>query len=308
MPGLARNVRFLTSLAPGVLLFVLFIAIVVIVGARFDGNAGVLLGIVAGLSAVIAVALTHAVLVDWLNLRAIRAAQRPGGHQLRDGAVVAVDGVVRVEGEPMVSPFTATRCAAYTYEVSYSKRSGRRRKRVVLAQGFHLMRTRIDGAVHSLRLGSFPGLDSDLRRTEHGSAWSGQARALAAALGPTASSASQRQRQGRLLEVRHTIVDEVHQDYRMDEIGPHADRLDITEEVLPVDQRVCVVGAYDQERRSLTARRSRLGANLIVYRGSADEVMARVSRHNARLVMVIAVTVVIAAGVLIYSLAARSAG
>jgi hypothetical protein len=307
MPSVARNVRFLTSLLPAALLFVLFVVIVGFVGTRFDGMPGVLLGLLAAGCVVLAIVLAHSVLVASQNLRVIRAAQQPGGHELRDGAVVALDGVVRVEGEPMVSPFTATRCAAYTYERSYEKRSGRRRQQVVLAQGFHLMRTRIDGAVHSLRLKSFPGFEEDSRQKEQGSKWSGQARALAAAIAPTAVSAGQRQRQGRLLEVRHTIVDEVHHDYRMGDVEPHADRLTIIEEVLPVDQRVCAIGAYDQQHRSLTARRSRLGANLVVYRGRADEVIARLSRTNATSMKVIAGLLLVAAAVLAYALTRPSA-
>ena len=50
------------------------------------------------------------------------------------------------------------------------------------------------------------------------------------------------------------------------------------EEWLPVDTRVCVVGTYDASNEALTPRRSRLGPNLIVYRGSAQQVCERVGK------------------------------
>jgi hypothetical protein len=79
--------------------------------------------------------------------------------------------------------------------------------------------------------------------------------------------------------VRHTEVDEVHQDYLMGAVGPSADALVIVEEVLPLGQAVCAIGTYDRERNGLTARRSRLGPNLFVYRGSAAEISSRMDEE-----------------------------
>jgi hypothetical protein len=73
----------------------------------------------------------------------------------------------------------------------------------------------------------------------------------------------------------------VHEDYLMGEIGPSADGLVIEEEVLPAGEAVSAVGTWDQAGSCLTARRSRLGPNLFVYRGRAEDVLSRVGKESA---------------------------
>jgi hypothetical protein len=279
----SRTTRFLTSLVPPALLFVGFFGVVGLVRIRVQGWVGTAVGIVAGASLALGLLLAYWVFFDWLNLRVIRKTLR-GGSALRDGEVVAFDGFVRIEGEPMISPFSGTPCAAYTYFVASSRESSPRsgRERSVLAQGFHMVRTRIEGATHSLELCSFPAFEDDLREDASGARWGGAARALIDGLSGKAPSAGERERQSRLLEVRHTEVDEVHQDYLMGAVGPSADALVIVEEVLPLGQAVCAIGTYDRERNGLTARRSRLGPNLFVYRGSAAEISSRMDEELRR--------------------------
>ena len=94
------------------------------------------------------------------------------------------------------------------------------------------------------------------------------------------ASAGQRERRGALLEVRHTEVEEVHRDYCMEaDLGTGAN-LHYQEEVLPVNQSMCIIGTYDAEQDALTAGRPRWGHNLIVYRGSPQEVLARIGKES----------------------------
>jgi hypothetical protein len=149
--------------------------------------------------------------------------------------------------------------------------------------------TRIEGAARTVALLSFPSFEDALRENAPGTKWGDEARALVAALSGKARSAVERERQSRLLEARHTSIEEVHEDYVMGEIGSSADALVIEEEVLPAGEAVSVVGTYDRERSALTARRSRLGPNLFVYRGRAEEVLSRVGKESAGLAKATAV-------------------
>jgi hypothetical protein len=271
-----RLPRFLASLLPPALLLGGFFAVIAVVTWRFGGLTGAILGIVAGACLVFGILLAYWNVVDWSNLRTIRTST-PGAGALADDEIVAVEGVVKVDGPAMRAPFSGTACAAYTYVVSYSRPTARgRSERRVLAQGFHMVPTRIEGEGHSVRLGSFPAFEDDLRESASGRQWGTQATALFDTITERAPAASDRERTSRLIEVRQTEIDEVHQDYRMGTPGENVEPLAIEEEVLPVGQSVCVIGTYEGARQRLTGRRSRIGPNLIVYRGTAPEVLSRV--------------------------------
>jgi hypothetical protein len=279
--SIARTVRFLASLAPAALLLLLFFAVIAIVSTRVEGMTGGLLGALAAGSLLLGILLAYWIAVDWINLRIIRRCDRSGS-SWRDGDIVAVEGIVRVDGEPMRSPFTNTLCAACVYKVWYSRQRSARggRESDVLAQGFHLMRTRIEGVTTSVALRTLPSFETDLMKVESGRTWGEQVQSLVDERLTGAPRAVKFEREGRLIELRAGEIDEVHEDYRMGAVGDRADTLTIEEEVLPVGVAVCAVGTYRAERRSLTARRSRFGPNLMVYRGRADEVIARVGGEN----------------------------
>ncbi len=301
--SLARNARFLVSLVPAFVLLLGFLGLVAGAASRLQGGLGIAFSIIAAICLLLGVLLAYQISVDWLNLRVIRSGHREGDSALRDGRIVAFSGVVRVDAEPMTSPFSGTPSAAYTYIVGNSKYSSRheRRMRSFVAQGFHLVKTRIEGTRQSLGLRSFPSFEDDLRENMRGKEGAAQARELIDRISKTAPFAVERERQARLLEVREAELEEVHEDYCTQREPGSGPGLNIEEEVLPVGQEVCVIGTYDQELNGLTARRSRLGPNLLVYRGSAEEVLLRVGKETARFAKTIAVLVGIA--VLVFGLA-----
>jgi len=275
-----RSTRRLTSLVPAVLLFVAFFAVILFVRSRLEGGVGLLVGIGAGGSLVFGALLVYYNAVDRLNLRLIRKTLSARGAGLRDGEVVAFDGFVRTVGDPMVSPFGRTPCAAYTYVVSYwrSRTTPEGREGGVVAEGFHMVRTRIEGASGTLELRSFPSLEDEFHASEPGTTWGEKARELIDGLYGNASSARER---SRLLELRTTPVEEAHHDYVLRRLGESVDRLVIDEEVLPAGRAVTVIGTYDRAANALIARRSRLGPNLYVYPGRAQEVLSRIGKENA---------------------------
>jgi hypothetical protein len=274
-PRVVTNVRFLLSLLPAFLLLGAFFGVIGLVSTRIPGMLGGLLGFAAGASLVVAALLAYWNAVDWWNLRLVR--NTASGAPPVDGASVAFEGVVRVDGAPLVAPLSGTRCAAYTYVVSHSPETARgQRERRVLLQGFHLVRTRLAGAAGSVALASFPSFETALREEADGSRWGRAAAALSERLAETAPSAGEREREARLLAARSGEVEEVHEDFRMGAVGEDVAPLVLEEELLPVDEQVCVIGTYDEARRRLVARRSRLGPDLVVYRGGANEVVERV--------------------------------
>ena len=298
--SVARTARFLVSLVPAFVLLLGFLGIVSAAAARLEGGVGLAISIIAGTCLVVGILLSYHIGVDWLNLRVIRSGHSKGDSALCDGRIVVFSGVVRVDAEPMRAPFKGTPSAAYTYIVEYASRHRRRQRRFV-AQGFHLVKTRIEGSRQSLGLRSFPSFEDDLRENRRGKEWVAQARELIDRISQTAPFVVERERLARLLEVREAELEEVHEDYCIQRKPGAGVGFSIQEEVLSVGQEVCVIGTYDKELNALTARRSRLGPNLLVYWGSAEEVRSRVAKETGGFAKTAAYLVGIA--VLVFGLA-----
>ena len=161
---ISHNLRFVAALLPPLALLAGTIAVVTLVDARIPGALGLALGLIAGGAGVLGVLLAYWNVVDWSNLAIIRRSMNQGDSPFEDGTVIAFEGRTCTDGPPIYPPFSATPCVAYTYVVSgqgYARQGERRR--VELAQGFHLVKTRIDGGSKSLALGSFPSVEDDLR-------------------------------------------------------------------------------------------------------------------------------------------------
>lgn len=276
----SRNLRFLTSLISAAVMLLATAAVIVFINDRLPGGIGLAIALIAGISLALGVLVVYWNVVDWLNLRIIRRLLEPGNPILRDGEVVAFCGTVRQDGTPMTSPFGGVSCAAYTYVIATSvssSHSGRRSRRV-LAQGFHMNRSRIESTTRSVRLCSLPGFEDNLRQNLQGREWADKARALISKAAASASVASEKDLYVRLLEARHTIAEEFHQDFTRNADFGTGNALVIEEEVLPVDQIVCAVGTYDDRAKGLTAQKARLGPNLMIYQGTVEDVLARIGK------------------------------
>lgn len=278
--------RWLATL-PAILLSLLglavFFGLPITFHTRFETIGSALLGVVTAACLLGGVYLFYSAAVDAINLRVIRRSRRAGVPVLRDGAVVAFDGVAEVEGEPLVAPFRRVPCAAYTYEVTHpGRRTGRsHHNSFKVAEGFHLLPTRIRGDSTTLHLGSLPCFQDDLVEHADGKRWGSQVLELIESLQGRAGSASDGTRFARRLALERGDVDEVHEDYLMAGPGNVVEVLQINEAVLPAEERVCVVGTYDEPGARLTARRSWFAPGLTVYRGGADEVLCRIGRDAA---------------------------
>ncbi len=104
----SRNIRFLFSLIPAVVIIIGTLTVIGLITMRLEGVIGLTIGIIAGGCLALGVLLVYWNAIDWLNLRVIRSQLGEGKIFLRDGEVVAFNGNVRTDSEPMTSPFTRT--------------------------------------------------------------------------------------------------------------------------------------------------------------------------------------------------------
>ncbi len=274
---ISGNIRFLKSLIPALILMITVFTIITFIATRVDNGIGTVLGIIAGGCFGFGVLLVYWNAVDWVNLGIIRKQPVQKTTDFQDGQLVAFSGTVRVEGAPMVSPFTQQECAAYTYTIAVSRqtRANRGGSRKVLAQGFHMLPTSIEGSAGVLRLGALPSVEDDLRVNEKGK-WTDVVRKKLGGLIGSAPRGNDMEREGALLEARHKVDSEMHKDFcQLTELG-EGKIFVVDEEILPANQMVCVVGTFDQELNAITASKPRFGPDLMVYCGNADEVLARV--------------------------------
>ncbi len=276
-----RNSRFLFSLIPAIVMLIGTIAVVSFINNSLKGGIGLVIGLIAGACLALGIVLLYWNTTDWLNLRVIRNQLGKGHTVLRDGAVVAFNGIVRSDSKPMISPFTGIACAAYTYKITRSSPSRTHRTSRLISLGYHMNITRIDGNTLSLRLCSLPSFEDGMRENMNGPKYADKAKALIAKISVNSKIASEREQNAGLLEARHSETREIHQDFSRTYDVEQGIGLTIDEEVLPIDQEVCAVGTYDKRLRGLTAKNPRLGPNLIVYKGSAEEVILRVGSEIA---------------------------
>ncbi len=276
----ARYSRFLFSLVPAIILLLVTLSVAGLVNARLAGGVGLTIALVTAGCLAFGILLVYWNAVDWFNMRTIRAQLSIGSGTLKDGTVVAFSGVVRSDDAPMVAPLTGKACAAYVSVVAVS-RSGSthntHRARSVIVQSFHMNHTRIEGDSTSLTLGSLPGFETDMRESDHSDKWAEQVHEQTKKLAHCVERTTDINRESLLQSLRNTTIDEYHYDFcRSIDIGDHKTFV-VDEEVLPIDTEVTVIGTYDRQRGALIARNSRLGPNLIVYKGSKNEVLARIS-------------------------------
>lgn len=292
-----RIFRFLKIAIPFFGLLIVLVSIGALVNDRVHGAIGFLLAVVTGLSLGIGVLSLYHGRVGWLNLQIVRRHNEP----LLDGKVVAFSGFVRTDVVPLISPFKKTICAVYTYTVSvHSSLSGDSKIRW-LAEGCHMVKTRIEGSDLSLKLASFPDL-YEFQDNLKGQEWADKTRELTERLSTLAPFVSEWEGRSRILEIKSSNnIEEIGEDYYATKYNDFGG-LSIEEGALPMDQEVCVIGTYNEASNSLSSRRHRLGSNLIVYRGSAEEVIVQLGQDVEFLSKVVKLTLGI--GLLIAGFAA----
>ena len=122
---------------------------------------------IGGLSLFFGLLLPHAALGRFLDRRALRIHQVDPESALADGQQVALTGRILMEGAPVTAPFSETRCAAYSYQVtgerlSVSNSSSHTRKQLCLI-GYALGHAVLDCGSRRFRISAIPDVDASDR-------------------------------------------------------------------------------------------------------------------------------------------------
>ena len=263
------------------------------------GSAGLITAFISYPVFVFGVLGLRSVLGDWLACRTLRMARLDPAREVTSGDRVAVSGRLRVQGEPLQSPFGAHACAAYNYLVAGSRRSasgsGSRTIRQNCLHGYHMLPTTFEGDGMILSLRAFPAVEADLTEVMVGKSWGEQARAwltrvVYEAENPVTDEADSF---AALLDARVALDPPLHRDYLISDVSNAGNSLTVEEEVVPVDVPVCILGTYEALEQGLSGR----GGDLLVYRGSAGEVLGRLAGDIRRHGLISLVMVLIGGGI-----------
>lgn len=295
--------RFLTSLIPGALLLFSVIGVFSFIVETFDNGWGLLLAVIAVICLGFGGMTVYWNMVDWLNLKVIRR-HAMGGGSIRQAEVAAFTGTVLSDEPPMESPFTKKPCAAYKYEISESRSSttsGSKSRRVVLAEGFHMLPTRIEGPRGTFKLGAFPAVESELRSVEP-SAWTKAGWEKIRQLVGNAPRGSTLEREAAFQNALHEINGAIHTDFCQTGYKDGTNTVQVEEEYVPINEEVSIVGTYDGTWNAITTAKRRFGPELMVYKGNPQEVLDRVGKEVRTFAKVAAVLLTIFTAIMAFTL------
>jgi hypothetical protein len=296
--GDEKNRLFYLSVAGQIGVIVLIILVTSVAAEPMQGGLGTAVAVTGAVCLGFAFLLGKALMTDWLAQRALGKSMLTGPTLPEPGTTVAFEGIARVEGSPLVSPFSGHSCCAYSYLVA-----GRRRaisggssttRRANSLQGFALAPTEIVGESLSLRLRAIPGSEVRLRDAKTGGDWGKMAEERVAQASAN-SGASEREGFGSLLLAQTGPIEPGSREVYFGNYGK-GDDLTVEEEYMPIDEPVCLIGTFETAPSGLSGRTPRLGPNLQVYRGTRQEVLDFLSSElktwNKTLMILLAIATV----------------
>lgn len=230
---------------------------------------------------------------DWRACRVLQHHRlRPGG-QVTSGDRVALSGKLRIDGEVLTAPFSQRPCAAYLYRVTGSRRrasgEGVRKQRQLALQGFAMQPVHLEADGMTLSLMALPEAEPDLTESRMGSDWAEKARGWLNGLADGSwQRSSELESYSLLLNARAMVTPPLRADHWIYNVEDSGVGLTVTEEAIPADEPVCVLGTYEALEQGLSGH----DGGIIVYRGDAEQVIARLSkdmRDGARVGLICAV-------------------
>jgi len=279
---MSGRTRFILTMIPGIVLFLLTLMTVGRGVSRMPGFLGVCLSLGGGILISLGLLLAWSILRSFFNLMVLRGGtDSPEANQ--DGKTVAVEGEIETSGDPTPAPIEGTACAAYTYviskpEIDSSANSSSGSRRVFLAQGFGLLEAGLRTSDKRLPLLAMPTFGEELRKTYKGKECLEPLTALLDSL-EKAPAADMPDREGALLEARHSSAGPGKRDYRLFEVKPkHLEDATAVVEILPVSKPVTVIAQYRHEPEALHSANNRLEPGLIVFEGTRTEVIERLGK------------------------------
>lgn len=274
--------RFASTFIRRALVGLMFFALcgaAVSIGSDVFGKTGAVIAFIAYLVFLFGVVGLWGAVGDWRVYRLLQQGRLRLEGTVTAGDRVAMSGRLRIDGEPLISPFSRQPCAAYTYVVTGSRRlasgSGASKQQQLALQGFAMQPTRVEGDGMRLTLMALPEAEPELTESKLGGEWGKRARGWIDDLSadPGAKS-SESESTGILLNARASVEPPVRVDCCIYKVEDADIGLTVTEEVVPIDEAVCVLGTYEALDQGLSGR----NGPILVYRGTAEQVSARLSK------------------------------
>jgi hypothetical protein len=209
------------------------------------------------------------------DVRNIRRYRVDSAGPFEEGQTVALAGRLCVEGEPLTAPFSGTRCAAYRYRITGQTRrttsSGTGTRGQLCLLGAALASATLETGARSLPLLAVPDVDTDYRDIAQGGEWGDRALSLVQALSESGPKIGETEANGlwseagRQAEPPYTAV------HFVSTGTGGAPSMSVTEDAVPVDQTVTVLGTWDGASGGLAGRRR---GGMKVFKGDIDERLA----------------------------------
>ena len=274
----AGGERFIRSILPTVVGLIVLVSLVSAAAERMPGAVGVVVAIGGGILVGLGALTLRAVARDVRSLHWLRTAVRLGVDRPADGRPIVVEG--RIRSDPVLTaPISAARCGAYFFRIGQQQRAlgdSTGSRRAVVAAGLRLADAVIETGDRTVPLRALPEVDHTL-----GTVGSGTAHA--AAVGPliadlmNAPPGAPVTVEALRLTLRDGATGPVDRVVRTFTEPPSVDaRMDVQEEIVPIDRPVCVLGCFGAVSGGLVPGRGRA---LHLYAGTFDEVSARLGRE-----------------------------
>ena len=245
--------------------------------ARFGQIAWIAL-IPGMLAFVAAIFVTWSNTIIWMDRRALRRYRATPDQIMLDGQTVALSGKIIVEGQPLISPFSETPCAGYTYKITGEGResSNRTSNRRLCLFGYHLTHANLDCGSHQFPIGAIADVDTDLRNTTMENHWGDRGHALIKAAAEAGSPVEEIATRDTLDKAYRQTTVPCAQDFFVGHNLGTSNAINVIEDILPVDQPVTILGTYQVRTGGLDGQR--LGG-LKCFAGHLDERLVELDKE-----------------------------
>jgi hypothetical protein len=198
------------------------------------------------------------------------------GDKPLDGCLEAVSGSVTTDGDPLVSPFTGTTCAAYEYSVHRVRRASHgsgagNRRRALCFDGRHMTDLFLDGSPSRVRIASMPSLEEFVSEEPSPE--------LARELGERLQDGPRVGILGYLRQRRasnRSNYRRLARDWYLSRPGQWDESVELDERALPTGVTVCAIGVWNERATQLETPYPWRFSRISVEPGEPGEVRKRI--------------------------------
>lgn len=264
-----------------VIAIVVIIVLLVMIGVSVDattgrfGNPGWIHWIIGFFISAAGLLVAWGTVVTWLDCRNLRTYRADPDDPFTDGQSVALSGRVSVEGDPLKAPFSGKPCAAYSYQVTGQRRKhsgdSTRYAQQLCLLGFHLAPAELDCGTRKFPLGAIPDVGDNLRSITTGGEWGERAMGQIEAGAEQLPHAEEIDARGKLEDARTATKPPHSVDYFVAPNRTASNTINVTEDIVPVDVPVTILGTYSSSTQGLEGQRM---GGMKVFAGNLDERLA----------------------------------